>query len=89
VFHTIIFGIAFEADLLSNINQSQSTFDTAQIAVGFMSIIHLYVLIQPSLETHLLITFEDVFFQICITLAPVSWFCQALANAIHKWSAFE
>jgi hypothetical protein len=65
-------GIAFEAEFQSKINQSQSIFDVDQVALFLMSTSHLYVLIQPHLDTDLLIMFDEVFFQICITFAQVS-----------------
>jgi hypothetical protein len=51
-----------ETDKLSSNNASQSIFDTAHIADGFMSINHLYVEIQPHLDNDLDNILLDVFF---------------------------
>ncbi|MBT3853039.1 hypothetical protein HOF65_03440 [bacterium] len=49
---------------MSNNNASQSILDTAQTALGFISINHLYVDIHHHLDNDLDNIFDEVFFQI-------------------------
>ncbi|MBT5491612.1 hypothetical protein HOK00_04835, partial [bacterium] len=64
LFQTFIFGTVSDIDLLSNNNASQSILDTAQTALGFISINHLYVDIHHHLDNDLDNIFDEVFFQI-------------------------
>jgi hypothetical protein len=77
-------GIALLVDKSSIISQSQSIFDTLQIADFFISTSPLYVDIPPDLLIDFETIFDEVFFPICITFAQVSWFCPTFANATHK-----